>query len=466
MADFAKKAFWVSTSDVATKGFGFIATVYLARILGAEMYGLITVALSTLGYLMWIADLGLSNIGVRETAIQAEKRTFRAKEIFITKLVIGLIVFFIASITLPFFELSELQANVIQMYLFAIIPYSLSIEWFFNGKQEYAKLALAKTSQTGIYLLLVYMMVNGADDVAIIPKLYLITSVLSISILFALLFTVSFESLSFRSFRSVTDLIKKGSYIGFGGFFAQTVNLLPPIVIAYSFSLRETGIYTAAFKVILIAMILDKVFVTLLIPSLSKQWSEDKGQALENVKRTFRLLLIIGFTGSLLIISFASPLIQLLFGIDYLESTDILRVLSFFVALTFLNSLFSFGLISMNKEREYLKATFSGGVCAAILIIGFGFSAQTLWIAYSVVFAEFFLLAFSIYEFRKIMPFNFYSPVILVLTTSALLAYVQTYIELDVILSGIIVIVLFLGLMSLFRILRLNDLQWLNKKLY
>ncbi len=461
----AGKAIWVTISDVGSKGLGFLATVFIARTLGPASYGLITVALSALGYLMWVADLGLSNIGVRETAREADQRTFRAREIFVTKLCIGLGVFLLSFWILPLLELGALQTEIIRWYLFSILVYTVSIEWLFNGKQEYGKLAIAKILQAALYLLLVYLMVSGPDQITLIPKAYLISLGASTILLFILLKTIQFRTLSFRSFRSVKDLMLKGSYVGLGGFFAQTVNLLPPIVIAWALSYAESGVYMAAFKVILIVMIADKVFVTLLIPSLSRQWTTDSDTAREHILKTYRILLFIGLLSSLLISLLADPVIQLIYTDNYKDSILILQVLSLFITFTFLNSLFSFGLISTNHEVEYLKATLKGGFTAAILILLFALTQNIILIALSVVFAELMLLIFALIEFRKVIAYPYLKPFMMALPLTIMLGALPMTMDLPELMYGTAALLIFVIALRMLKVLQWDDIRWLYNRL-
>ena len=73
MANLRNKIFRIAFGDVIGRGLGVITSIYLARVLGAESYGIIVVAMSVLGYSIWGADLGLLNIGAREMAKIPEK---------------------------------------------------------------------------------------------------------------------------------------------------------------------------------------------------------------------------------------------------------------------------------------------------------------------------------------------------------------------------------------------------------
>ena len=139
-----EKAFWIALGDIAGRGLSFITSIYLARTLGSEFYGLITVAISILGYATWSTDLGLNNIGTRETAKEPSKRIFRVLEVFRLKLFLGIIVLVGATLVVSMIEMGDIEKQVILGYLYSIIPYMVLLEWYYSGKQQFGKIALSK----------------------------------------------------------------------------------------------------------------------------------------------------------------------------------------------------------------------------------------------------------------------------------------------------------------------------------
>ena len=156
MSKFKEKAFLIAIGDFGGRGLAFITSIYLARTLGTEFYGSITVAVSILGYATWSSDLGIINIGVREIAKDPEHRKFRAKELFNLKVVLSSIVLIISTIVISYIPIAELQKHVILGYLYSLIPYALLLEWYYSGKQEFGKLSLSRIVNGAVYLGLVY----------------------------------------------------------------------------------------------------------------------------------------------------------------------------------------------------------------------------------------------------------------------------------------------------------------------
>ncbi|MEX2605697.1 MAG: oligosaccharide flippase family protein, partial [Gracilimonas sp.] len=172
MAKLKEKAFWIAAGDVAGRGLSFLTSIYLARTLGSEFFGLITIALSILGYATWFSDLGLISIGTRETAKKPAKRIYRVIEIFSMKIMLGIGVLILSTIILSMIDMGEIEKQVILGYLYSLIPYMALMEWFYAGKQQFWKIAASKVLNGLAYFILVIFMVQTVEDVTLVPVLY------------------------------------------------------------------------------------------------------------------------------------------------------------------------------------------------------------------------------------------------------------------------------------------------------
>jgi len=466
MSKIREKAFWIAVGDFGGRGLAFLTTIYLARTLGSEFYGLITVAVSVLGYATWGADLGLLNIGVREIAKEPEERIFRSKEIFNLKVILASSVLLIATIGISYTSISAIQKQIILGYLYSLIPYALLLDWYYSGKQHFGKLAFSKIINGAVYFGLVYWLITSAENVTLVPILYTVGITSAVVVLGTFSLTDKPFTLPTRGFSTYLKLIKTSSTIGLGGFFAQVVQLLPPILIGIFLSLKDAGIYGAAFRVIMIAMMLDRIFVNLLLPNLSSLWSSNKESAIQKVNMVLRLVIVGGALLTVLVVINAEQIILLLYGADFTGSIEILQVLSIFIFLTFINSLFSFGLIATNNDKKYFKATCIGGSISAVIISVFAINGTEISVSFAVVAAELILTASSYFWFKKVIPLEFFRPVMVIILISGLLFFGFKELDVHYIISSLISIILIPVLSWYTRVIRIGELNWLKEKLW
>lgn len=465
MTNLKEKAFWISFGDIAGRGLSFITSIYLARVLGAEFYGLITVAISILGYATWFSDLGLHQIGTRETAKQPSKRIFRVLEVFRLRLFLGIIVLIISTMVISMIDMGEIEKQVMLGYLYSLIPYMALMEWFYAGKQEFGKIALSKVLNGLTYFILIYFMVDTVEDVTMVPVLYTVGIVTAALTLGTFALKDKPFSLPSRGFQIYPDLLKTSSILGLGQFFAQVVSLLPPLLVGALMSLRDAGIYGAAFKIVLIAMMVDRVFVNLLLPNLSSMWSQNRSAAVSKVKLIYGILTVGGALIGMATAIGAEQIIFLLFGDNYAESVVVLQILSVMISVTFINSLFLFGLIATNKDKEFFIATCFGGTVSALIIFGIAAFGDLVMVTISVVFAEIIITFFTYFWFRKVIPSNYVKPILISYPLAIILFLLFSLSPLMPLINALIASIIFILVIVKTGVLDRQHMLWIKSKL-
>ncbi len=463
MAKLTTKIAHIVSGDILSKGFNFLLTIYLTRILGADGFGLVTVAMAYLGYALFFGDFGLYTIGSREIAKVKNDRTFSTIEILKARVSLAILVFIFAWFILPIFSSNLDLLTLTRGFLFALFAHAFLIEWYFNGKQKYYINAISRIISTAIYAVCAIIFVKSSSDLQELPIFFVTGFIVSAIILLI----IASRDKPFRKekksdFSNYKRLMKSASSVGSGLLFAQVVQLLPPIMIGIFLSTSEAGLYGAAYRLIIIGMLLDRLFVQLLIPNLAKQWSENKDRTIENMQHTSRVILSSGAVLALFIAIGSSHLSVFLFGDEFLKSGPIIVSLSLFLFFTFQNTMFSHGLVAIGKDIEFLKATSYGGILAITLIVLSAMYFNAAIVGLAVALGECFIALFCYLRFRKSLSFNFIFPLILTLTLGLLIFFGSTLINIDAVIKAMIGSMILVGTLLVFRVLRIEDLKWLK----
>lgn len=431
------KALWVLMGDGGAKLFGLLATLILARAYGVESYGEITYALSILGVAGLFTDLGLHTLGTRISAIRVSRTAEVADDdknnnkadnvddhkdndegavnrtahpeyahpanLFWLRILLALSVLAIFSLIIWGTLASQPQLRALTLlFLLSVVPQSLQTEWHFRGTQRFRWYSLSRWIQSLTYLIGLLLLVQ-TQTILLVPVLF------SISILCAVLFQwAGYKPLRELFQRPKTDawkpLLRSGLYLTAGSFLFQTVILLPPILMETRFSLYQLGLFGAMFKLILAAMIADRVFTTLLLPNLTVLHQQQSANLSQEIRPIVVWMLFFGLMGSLLLTTLASGLTEFLFGDQYLEGATGLPILSLFLPITFVNSIFLFGLISAGHDRSYLQAGLWGGTSAVLLMIAGTLSGSYWFFLISIPLAEA-AITFAVYRaYRQTVP--------------------------------------------------------------
>ena len=330
--DILKGTSLVLSGNVLARFSGFLATVYLARVLGNQGYGSYVFYITILSYLALLQDPGLSTLGAREIA-SGEKVEGR---IFGTKLLISFI------LTSLFF----LYPPSFRPFVFALIPLSLYPEWMLRGQGEFKKLFFLSLFRSLFFLGSVLLFVpsfrirGAAYAYAIsflLPSLFFIWKVQPFSFSFSLL--------------------RLALPFGISGILYQIYHNSDMLILGIFRSRSELGLYGAAFRVVFLFLLLDRAVETASLPLLSRE------EKREETVVFLRKLVIAGFIVSAFITVFSRLIILFIFGKEYLLSSLYLSILIWSFPLSLFSTLHAVSLIVHKRDKEYMVCS----VCGVLL---------------------------------------------------------------------------------------------------
>lgn len=119
-------------------------------------------------------------------------------------------------------------------------------------------------------------------------------------------------------------------------------------------NMHEVGIYGVPYKILEILIAFPSMFVGSVFPLLSEYITTDKERAHRVFRRAtnFMVLMAIPLVGGVFIM--ADEIILLISGPSFIAAGNVLRILIFSVAITFLSSLFSHTIISANFQKKLI----------------------------------------------------------------------------------------------------------------
>ncbi|MDB5034075.1 MAG: polysaccharide biosynthesis protein [Chlorobi bacterium] len=450
--------------DAAARALGFFTTIHLAAEMGKEGYGMVTVGFAILSYALWFSDLGLGTLGTREMARPEEEREFSPGDIFASRLILGIIIL-IASYPIVLAIYGRVGRTFYIWFLFAIIPYAFSLEWYYQGKQRFIPFTISRFIASAIYFAVVFNVVKGEYFWGLVPGSYtLATLVAAFVLIFCKKERFSFEGFSPGRFFAA---IRSAAVIGIGGILAQSVQLLPPLVLGaggLGEPIREAGVLGAALKIIFVILIIDRVFATVFLPAITRLWSANRAEAERSLERVLRLVIVLGFGIGTVLTIHATEVMRLIYTSSYADGGPTLAILSWFGVATLVNSIFSFGLIGTGHEREYFRATVIGGIATLLLTFPlihlFGLTGAAL----AIVGSEICLVALTYAAFRRRVKVRFIRALAIAILTAAGVILAAHYLPVSALpflpLTGITFLAATWGLGAFSR----EDILWVIKR--
>jgi O-antigen/teichoic acid export membrane protein len=117
---------------------------------------------------------------------------------------------------------------------------------------------------------------------------------------------------------------------------------------------RETGLYSAAFRIVEVLMIVPQLAVGAVLPILARAASEDPDRLAYGVGRAFRAAAVFG-CGLAVVLAIGAPFaIAVVAGPDFAGAADMLRIQAVGLGVALVTSVFTYALLSLRLHRELL----------------------------------------------------------------------------------------------------------------
>ena len=315
-----KNTFWLTASEITSRLLRFGLIIYIARILGAEGWGLFSYTLSLIGISLVISDGGSSLFFTKE---YTEKRGQYIKTILLLKFSL-LIATTLLALIVGFFFASLPVSSLIIPVIIILVSDSIRdfLNTFFRVQEKMEKEAFIKIITNVILIVSSIILISIYKTPESLALGYLIGSISGT--LLALIMNISF----IRQLKKITrETENKKIYIGRVLEFVIPITLtsivgtimlhIDTLMLGIWSDAEQVGLYAVAQRILQFSFIIPTLFITALYPTLAKIYTENKENFIVFTKKITTLLFILGtpvaFGGCIL----GTPLLTTLFGSEY-----------------------------------------------------------------------------------------------------------------------------------------------------
>ena len=158
----------LALGDAAGRAAAFVATVYLARTLGPDRYGLVALAAAITLYPAGLADLGIAAIGSRDVARDPVAARRWAAVLLTGRFAIACAAA-AAMAGLAHLLLGPPGSTVFAGYALTLLAVGLNGTWVLVGLEDARPAGVARVAGALVVLAATFALVRGADDVARAP---------------------------------------------------------------------------------------------------------------------------------------------------------------------------------------------------------------------------------------------------------------------------------------------------------
>ncbi|MFA6431793.1 MAG: flippase [Candidatus Margulisiibacteriota bacterium] len=402
----AKNFSWLIVGSGIGGVLNFLAVVYLARVLGAENFGWMQFAIAILAYLTLFVDSGLSLFGIREIAREKTAAAKIVLNIYILRIIIGLIVFIAAYITVLFMPINtNIKLILLGTFIF-VFSKVFSPEWVFQGLEKMEYVAMYKMFFASLYMGTILLFVKINTD--ILPAVYirsflgLLASVLFIFILYKVILRLDFKDVQPGLWKRYFWLAMP---LGASTIMIQIYNNMDTVMLGIMDKPQVVGYYNAAYQIYYAGLGIFYVWLATAIPIMSYRIKENYLGA-ERFINKFSKISLLAVIPLVFLIALAAPLIiKILYGQEYFPAALALRFLIWNLIIVAIGSIYgALILMAAGKFNEFFKATLFGALVNVVLNFVLIPPYSFVGAAVATLIAETLSMIIACYYAKKVIP--------------------------------------------------------------
>ena len=322
---------WVLGERILHLAVSLFISIYVARYLGPERYGLLSYALSFVWLFSALAHLGLDDILVQELVQHREKRKDLLGTVFWLK-ICGTAIMGISITTVLQFMAEDKQTYwIIIIIAFGFLFQSTNvIELYFRAQVQSKFAVRVQVVQLFITSLFkIYLVWSKADLVWFAVALMLDQAVAAL--LFLIMYRWKIEWFPFFYFRwkQAKILLRKAWPLIFAGLVVSLYMKIDQVMLKEMLNAKAVGVYAATAKICEAWYFLPTALMASLFPAIIEARKKSETVYDKRVQKLYDLMVWGSVAVALPTTLLADWVILILYGEDFQEAADVLRIYIF-----------------------------------------------------------------------------------------------------------------------------------------
>lgn len=381
---------------------GFFTTLYTARYLGVEGFGVLSLALSLTGIFGVFTDLGLATLTTREVSRDKSQANKYIGNTALMKVFLAFLTFGLITLAVYILNYPQTVKNVVYLITLSVIFGAFT--GIFNSifqafeKMEYMSLNIilnAVLMLAGVLTVIYY----GLGIIAL-SSVYFISSGIILILTFFIYSWKFFLPDIHLDWNFWKPTIRESLFFGLSSILVVIYFYIDSVMLSVMVGNTAVGIYNAAYKLIFVLLFLPSVFITSIFPLMSQHFESSRDllkiEYEKSVKYLFAIAMFIFVYGFV----FADKIILIIYGSGYTASITALQALIFVIPLIFITYLLGNTLGAINRQRIVTivtginalfnvslnlilipKFTYIGASLATVATEALGFTLQFIYIS-------------------------------------------------------------------------------------
>lgn len=347
----------------------FFVNIFIARYLGAEGFGILSLAIALTGIFTIFTDLGLNTLTIREIARNKTLTRDYLINITVIKILLAILTLCIVFFTVNIFGYTEEVSYIIYLITFSIIftAFTSIFNSIFQAYEQMEYMSVGNILNSALLFMGVVIGIFYQLDIFFFAMVYIIASIVVLVYSF-IIYTWKFPVPKINidlSFWKLT--LKEALPFGVTNIFGSIYYWIDSVMLSKMVGNEVVGWYNAAYRLMFVFLSIYTVYLASIFPVMSKFYETSNEYLKFSYERSYKYLLIISLPIAFGTTLLADKIILLIYGAGYIPAIFALQILIWTVPLLFINGLSGYVLGAVNRQMVLTKITFIGVVLNIIL---------------------------------------------------------------------------------------------------
>ena len=324
----------LSAGEVLSRIVAFAGTAYLTRQLGPAGFGMIGFAMALGSYFRLVATGGSDSMAAREVARRPCDAATIAASVILVRLMFALLAMGAMAIIAWLIDKSLATKLVIALSSLSFLSLAIDTSWAYKGLERNRPVAVSMVLGQTMFVILVLLFVSGRDDVVFVPVAQFVGEVIGATLLAGLILRVGPVKWHFSE--GLRVLRSSGNLLGTKILRTLIFNF-DVLLLGFLLGEKHVGLYVAPYRFCFVLLAVAGAIHASYLPAFVRAASKGPDTLAEITNRALAFSAAVGAPLVLGGIVVARPLLQTLFGPEYIDGTAAFRLLILSIGLIFLH---------------------------------------------------------------------------------------------------------------------------------
>lgn len=351
--------------EYASRAFGFLTTMYLARTLGSENFGYYSFVTIFSQYFSNAANFGLDQYTISKLSVEKDSDNENLlREVVGSRFYLSILSACVFMVIGMFYAKDAIQRLFFAFQGLVIIGTSVSPQFYFIVKGKFKEWSFSTTGISLVVLTCVFFLIKQPWQYPYAALLTACIYFLSFSVAWKIVKPLKKQFFQISVRNTLLPLLKKSAPLFISSLMVQVYYSADIVFLGFMHPGIQLGYYTGAYKIILIIATIPPLVYAVFVRDIAK--AKDDTFRNSSVRLYITILLVLGIFFSLLLYGADEFIITVVLGKAFLDAKFVLHLLTINLFFIFVNVALANLLIAWDEHKRYMFIV----MCGAAVNIG------------------------------------------------------------------------------------------------